>query len=311
MKPNVLTELLKTVGRELVTRRVSRVLLYRLPPYFRSAFALYEVVMFGRKLILAIPKEKRQFSIEETRRYLEQLRKRTGKRAVLMLDGITALTGARGDRGTLIPGAQYLLICHMFFRDSGRSLEERPFREIAAQTGNSVAATSRAVRNLRKFGLVHLIGGKEKQIRFKSDREELWMEAQLLGMLSDPVEKRIFTDELPGGVRMLRAGVSALQTYDPGYTGSSGPGSPDDRGYYAISRTEFDRLRKAGSLDDTEVFTGRYCLEVWNYDPAVPASAVMPGNPAVDPFSLYLSLEHTHNERIRQTLDRVVGMFLK
>ncbi|MFO7935041.1 MAG: hypothetical protein R6U78_13285 [Bacteroidales bacterium] len=298
MKHQDVTNIIRLAGRELITRRISRTLLLKLHPYLRSAYTIFEVVMFGRKLIMAIPKGTGG-NPEMASKQMDRLRKVAGRKPVVVLDSINTLQRSGLKRKKLLPSAQFLLICHMVSRDPGLSLEDRPFREIALTTGATPAAVSRGAKDLEKFGLVDVFGGKEKRIRFRSGKEALWMETQVLNLMLDPVWKKFRVNELPPGIALFRSGVPAMDAYIDFETG--------DLPHYAAGRKVYNDLKKAGILKDQNEGQGRFTLEIWRYDPGTLAGAVREGHDTVDPFSLYLQLKNTSDLQIREALDRMIG----
>mgnify|MGYP006286295817 FL=1 len=105
MKRQDVTNIIKVAGKQLLTRRISRTLLLKLPPYFRSAYTIFEVVMFGRKLIMAIPKGTGGAS-GLTEKQMDRLRKVAGTKPVLVLDSISTLQRSGLKRKKLLPSAQ-------------------------------------------------------------------------------------------------------------------------------------------------------------------------------------------------------------
>jgi hypothetical protein len=56
-------------------------------------------------------------------------------------------------------------------------------------------------------------------------------------------------------------------------------------------------------------FEGKYCLEIWKYDPMLLINN-LEKNDLVDPLSLYLSLQNNHDERIKMELDKLKNKYL-
>ena len=55
---------------------------------------------------------------------------------------------------------------------------------------------------------------------------------------------------------------------------------------------------------------GRYCLEVWKYNPKQLANLVQDDYSVVDPLSLYLSLKNETDERIEMALEQIKTKFI-
>ncbi len=57
-------------------------------------------------------------------------------------------------------------------------------------------------------------------------------------------------------------------------------------------------------------YEGKYCLEVWKYDP-LKLVGEMPNDIAVvDPLSLYLSLKDSTDERIEMALEKIIKDYI-
>src|SRR5690606_29030631 len=119
----------------------------------------------------------------------------------------------REKKETLLPSAQFLLIYHMLHRyEKNWQLERHSFKEIAERTGYTAMAITKAVENLKYFELIEVTGQKEKFIRFRLERHQLWRTAEHNKILINPVIKRVFVDAKPKDA-FLYSNTSALPEY--------------------------------------------------------------------------------------------------
>ena len=86
--------------------------------------------------------------------------------------------------------------------------------------------------------------------------------------------------------------------------------NPGKQGYYAIEKTEFYSIRKKGTLVNLNEYEGKFCLEVWKYNPLVLVGELPNDLSVVDPLSLYLSLQDNHDERIEMALDKIIEQYI-
>jgi len=139
--------------------------------------------------------------------------------------------------------------------------------------------------------------GRERLVTFSENRRAIWED--MLPRLRNPVSKivRIFKNKLPRE-NVVAAGISALalrtMLNEPAYS------------EYAISRDAWKALEKTG-IDIIPVEEPGTCLlQVWCYDPKI----LEIDDGGVDPFSLFLSLQNEHDERIDMALDKMMEQYL-
>ena len=159
-------------------------------------------------------------------------------------------------------------------------------------------AITRAVENLKQHELLEVTGDKEKFIHFNLDRHQLWNEALNRNLLINPVLKQVYVDEKPLGRFMLHSNASALPEYSDM--------NPSRQEFYAIDKNDFYELQRKNSLVNINNHEGRYCLEVWKYNPELLNEMALPDGSVVDPLSLYLSLKDNHDERIEMALEQII-----
>jgi len=322
-----------TLGIEIQPKQVTKQSLDSLPIYIGETYKLYDFLMLDRLLLLAEPKQTEDFSILQTEKHFDLLKIFFGRKIILLLSETTAFNRkrliekginfiipnkqmylpdllidlkenfsnpkAKRKNETLLPSAQFLLIYYIAHGNDAWQLEKHSFKEIAKKTGYTAMAITKAVENLKNFELIIISGGKEKFIRFKLERRELWDEALHRNLLITPVLKKVYVDEKPIGIPMLHSNTSAL----PEYTDMN----PDRQEYFALEKKLFYELQKNNALINTNEKEGKYCLEIWKYNPGIIKD--INKNEVVDPLSLYLSLKDSKDERIEMALEQIINQF--
>ncbi|MCO5951100.1 hypothetical protein [Mucilaginibacter flavidus] len=160
-------------------------------------------------------------------------------------------------------------------------------------------AITKAIDNLKEEEIVEVSGEKEKFIRFRLDRAELWNEMIKRKLFVNPVLRTVYIDEKPQKTFMLLANTSALPEYSDM--------NPSRQQFYAIDKGSFYDLLENGKLRDLNDQEGRFGLEVWKYNPLKLVGELPNDMPVVDPLSLYLSLQENTDERIDMALGQIVS----
>jgi biotin operon repressor len=322
----------ETLGISTTAIPIQKDELGKLPMYINETYKLYNTVLFNRRLLFIELRNKEEFSILQIEKQLQLLkntfettvviiiqdlaaynRKRLIEKGInfivpekqlflpeLLIDLRESFTNPRTKEKnvTLLPSAQFLLIYHIIHRYENWKLEEHSFKEIAKKLGYTPMAITNAVENLRYHEVVDVLGEKEKYIKFRLERHELWNSLEHNNVLVNPVLKTVYIDEMPKGVFMLKTNASAL----PEYTNLN----PSKQEYYAIEKTVFYGLQKSNALINKNEYEGNFCIEVWKYDPLKLVDDMTNDMPVVDPLSLYLSLKESHDERIGMALEQLI-----
>lgn len=320
----------ETLGTDLNPEPIPKRGLGNLPMFIREAYHLYNATLYKQDLILAEVKEDEPLGIVQTAKQLHEIKKVFNKKVVLVGENITAINRKRlienginfivprkqmylpdllidlrenfsnknkKDHGNkLLPSAQFILLYYILHRYDRKKLEEYTFKELAKKFNYTPMAITKAIDNLKDLELCTAEGTKEKYIRFNFERGELWNVA--LPLMVNPVLKKVYVDEKPKKPFMLRCNASAL----PEYTDMN----PDRQPFFAIEKTVFYDLQKNNVLVNANEHEGKYCLEVWKYDPRILAEDLHNDTPVVDPLSLYLSLRDSHDERIEMALEKII-----
>lgn len=163
---------------------------------------------------------------------------------------------------------------------------------LAEKLGYSIMSMSRAVDKIEAAGLAEVTSaGKRRIVRFDSDRKRLWENA--LTYLKTPVSKRLWISDLKTS-RLLLAGESALAKHSMI--------APPKQPVYAISHSDWKEMERKGGVQEAPYTEeADVQLELWRYAPGLFAEAN-----TVDPFSLYLSLKETEDERVESALEEMM-----
>ncbi len=304
----------------------------KLPLYIHETFRLYRAGIFNTEIILAELKNDEEFSIQQTDKQIQQVKKQLNRKVVMVLEKVQAYTrkrliekginfivpgkqmympdllidlreidvksGTKRKSEALLPSAQFLLIYHIIHRNQQWKMEEHSFKEIARKLNYTPMAITNAIDNLKDHTFIEVEGEKEKYIRFRYERKELWNMALQRNLLVNPVIKTVYVDEKPKDLFLLRSNASALSEYSE--LNSS------RQEYFAIEKTVFYGLQKSNGLVNLNNYEGKYALEVWKYNP-LPLIEELPNfHAVVDPLSLYLSMKQSRDERVEMELDQML-----
>lgn len=332
----ILRYIQETLGIHATANPISKSYLDKLPMYIHETYNLYKTDLFNTEIILAELKTENELSIHQTEKQVQQIRNLLNKKVVVILENVQAYNRKRLiEKGIsfivpgkqlylpellvdlrekfihpkpkqknekLLPSAQFLLIYHIIHRHENWKLEEHSFKDIARKMAYTPMAITNAIDNLKYHELVDVQGEKEKFIRFRYDRHELWNVAFEQDLLVNPVIKTVFVDEMPNDLFLLQSNVSAL----PRYTDLN----PGRQEYYAIEKTVFYGLQKSNTLINPNEYEGRYALEIWKYNPFILVGEMPNDEAVVDPLSLCLSVKESNDERIEMALDQILEKFI-
>ncbi|TDD73655.1 MarR family transcriptional regulator [Flavobacterium caseinilyticum] len=325
----------ETLGTNALENPISNKFLGNLPMYITQAYKLYDAILFDKNIVLVEQINQDDFSILQTEKHLQLIRNGIGKTVVLVLENLQSYNRKRLiEKGinfivpdkqlflpellinlnesypqaktklkskSLMPSSQFLLLFHIIHKNNNWKIEGHSFKEIAKKLDYTPMAVSYAVDDLKNHELIEVTGEKEKYIKFNIQRSELWHIVEQENLLSNPVLKTVFVDELPYSVFMLKANASAL----PEYTSIN----PSKQHYYAIDKNKFYELQKSNALLNANDREGKFAIEVWKYNPVTLLDEFPVNNAVVDPLSLYLSLKDNHDERIEMALEQIIEKY--
>jgi len=321
----------EVLGQEIKLNPVPNQVLGNLPVYINATYVFMQGSLYQRHVVFAIPKALDSLSILQTEKQFALLKGNLGlivlcmpqiatyNRKRLIEKGVNFIVPGKqlflpdllidlreSDLGentrrkapALLPSAQFLVIYHLIHKEKKWRLEEQPFKAIAEKTGYTATAITKAIDNLKYEEIVDVSGEKEKYIRFRLERSELWHDLLRRKLLINPVLKKVYIDEKPHKPFMLMAGASALPEYSDM--------NPSRQVNYATDRTTFYELQESGRLVNLNEQEGKFGLEVWKYDPLQLVGELPNDRPVVDPLSLYLSLQGHTDERIEMALEQII-----
>jgi DNA-binding MarR family transcriptional regulator len=326
----------ETLGTNAIATPIQKDGLGKLPMFINEAYKLYNTILLNNELLLVELRNNEELSILQTEKHLQLIKTVFEKKVVLVIEnlatynrkrliekGINFIVAgkqlflpellidlkesytnprAKQKREKLLPSAQFLLIYHIIHRNKEWKLEEHSFKEIAQELDYTPMAITNAIDNLKYHDIVDVQGEKEKYIRFRLERGELWRTVEQQNLLVNPVLKTVFVDEMPKDVFMLQTNASAM----PEYSNLN----PSTQQYYAIEKTAFYGLQKSNVLINPNDHEGRYALEVWKYNPLTLVDELPNDMPVVDPLSLYLSLKDSQDERIEMALEQIIEEYI-
>jgi hypothetical protein len=319
------------LGLDLILRPVEEALQNKLPLYLREGYSWQKATLDERPCIFAIIEAEHPPTIAQITKNFAEVRKLLALPVIAVFTSLEAFNRQRliqnkiafivtgrqlyipdflislkeyrdkvTKEETMTPIAQLIFLFHLLFPD--QTLKNKTFKELAVFFGTNRIGVSRAVSNLRRLNLVEVRGEKEKFIYFCLKRSELWKEAKDRGLMVDPVQRRVFVDEKPEGTPLLKSNISALSEYSDI--------NPGEQTFYAIEKNMFFALQKNQILENANKWEGKYCLEVWKYDPQRLVGETVTVTEAVDPLSLYLSMKESRDERIEMALEQIERKFI-
>jgi len=306
----------------------------KLPMFIESLYVLYNTELFNQQLILVKYKNEEDFSIKQAKIHFEMIRNAKQKKVILVLDKLSSIMRNRlVDKGInfivpnkqlflpellihfqesfspikpkneaqkLLPLAQLILLFHFLHREV--MIEQFSFKQLAQKLQYTQMAITKAVENLKQLSLITVTGEKEKSIRFTMARTELWHEIETRNLFVNPVFKSVYVDELPQNIKLLQSYTSALAEYSDV--------NPSNQQYFAIEKDLFYQLEKEKAFININPHEGKYCLEVWKYDPLKLVENMENSTQVVDPLSLYICLKSSVDERIEMALEKLLKTYL-
>ncbi|MCH9626397.1 MAG: hypothetical protein S4CHLAM2_00190 [Chlamydiales bacterium] len=285
-----------------------------LPFFLIDTYDFYETSFLKRSSLLVVAKEGVELTPVTIKKHFEQIRKRTTRLCVFVQSGTTFYNRKRlieqrisfiipgnqlylpelgielrdyfhkekADKNHLSPATQTVLI-YVLMDQRGGALTPS---QLSGQLGYTPMTMSRAFDELESKGIGKIDRkGKERLLSFKESKKEIWGKARPL--MRDPVKRQVWAK---GEKPKLIAGISALAKE----TLLAHPSIP----IYAVSLDERKRMEitELPNRDDAE-----FELEIWHYDPGLFAN-----RGTVDPFSLYLSLKESEEERVEIALEGIM-----
>jgi len=326
----------ETLGVNASSLPIQKDGLGKLPMFINESYRLYKTILFNRELLLVELRNNDNFSVLQIEKHCQLLKNIFDKKIVIVFPNLAAYNRkrliekginfivpnkqlflpellidlkesysnprAKQENEKLLPSAQFIVIYYLLHMYKDWNIEQHSFKEIAIKLKYTPMAITNAIDSLKHHEVVDVEGEKEKYIKFRFERHELWNFLIQNNLLVNPVLKTVFVDELPQSTYMLHSNTSAM----PEYTSLN----PSKQQFYAIEKTVFYGLQKSNTLVNINEFEGNYALEVWKYDPYTLIEEMDNDDSVVDPLSLYLSLKDNMDERIEMALEQIIDTFI-
>lgn len=163
----------------------------------------------------------------------------------------------------------------------------------------SYASITLGITCLEDLGLCQKVadGSKRKVIHFDKTGKDLWEQAQ--SVLINPVEERIFFDDLLSDEHYPSCGINALAHYTWL--------NPDPERIIMMTVKQLRDLRSSGTMVRPNEFDGNIIIEAWKY-PSV--TKIGTRTEWVDRLSLAVSLRDNYDARVQGELTRLIEQSL-
>ena len=192
----------------------------------------------------------------------------------------------------LTPVAQYLLLYHLQIE----SIEGLAARDLQDKMPYSYASITLGITCLEDLGLCQKVadGSKRKVIHFDKTGKDLWEQAQ--SVLINPVEERIFCDDLLSDEHYPACGINALAHYTWL--------NPDPERIIMMTVKQLRDFRNSGTLVRPNEFDGNISIEAWKYPPVTKIGTEAEW---VDRLSLAVSLREDADPRVEGEVERLIN----
>lgn len=193
-------------------------------------------------------------------------------------------------RAWLSPAAQCTVLYHLLREPLGGI----PLREIALKMKYSTMMATKVKAELKASDICRVVrNGRATVLEFATTGRQLW--EQIKPKLRSPVRKTIWVGWTKTPPSALIAGMTALSHHTL---------ITDDRlPTWALPQADLQGLLEQGiytACHDAETAMAK--MEGWSYDPQL-----LGNNLRVDPLSLYLSLQHSADERVQLQLEQLIA----
>ena len=192
----------------------------------------------------------------------------------------------------LTPVAQYLLLYHL----QVESIEGLAARDIENKIPYSYASITLGITCLEDLGLCRKLtdGSKRKIVHFDKTGKDLWEQAQ--PFLVNPVEERIFCDELLSEEHFPICGINALAHYTWL--------NPDPERIIMMTVKQFRNFKVSDALIRPNDYDGSIIIEAWKYPPVTSIGTEVEW---VDKLSLAISLREDADPRVEGEVERLIN----
>lgn len=334
MKDQLIKYIKEVVGFEILIHQLNAAIKGKLPLYLRDEYQWYEVILENRQCLFAVINDESNAGISQLEKQFQKVKEITEMPVVAVFEYLEAYNrkrliekkiafivpdkqlyipefiidlreysiAAKKKKGALSPMAQQILLLFILDKHNKLEIEQLTFKRLAVLLNTNPMGITRAVENLKNQNLIEIKGEKEKNIHFIADKGKLWMMAKEQRIFINPVMEKVYVDEIPQNINLL-------QTYDNALTEYTDI-NPTRQEYYAIEKSMFQALKKTKALINENKYEGRYCLEVWKYNPLTIKKLLFEKTQAVDPLSLVLCYNDIHDERVEMAIEQIENEYL-
>ena len=192
----------------------------------------------------------------------------------------------------LTPVAQYLLLYHLQIE----SIEGLAACDIEDKIPYSYASITLGITCLEDLGLCQKVseGSKRKVIHFGKTGKDLWEQAY--PHLVDPVEERIYCDDLLTEEHFTTCGINALAHYTWL--------NPDPERIIMMTVKQLRDFKASGVIVRPNKFDGNIIIEAWKYPPV---ASIGTDAEWVDRLSLAISLREDADPRVEGEVERLIN----
>ncbi|MGB5990035.1 MAG: helix-turn-helix domain-containing protein [Marinifilaceae bacterium] len=325
----------EVLGETIQLNKLTNNQMNNIPIHISLSYNIYKTILLDNEIILIEYKDIEGFKILQIDKHIAILRKAFDTNVVLVLSELASYNRLRLidkrinfivagkqlyipallidlrepftpnkklSNLALTPSAQVIVLYHILNQDVHKDISNISFKELAEIIGYTPMSISKAVDNLKQLELIEVEGLKEKRILFTDHKKDLWIRIKESLFFCNPVVKKIFVDEIPQDVKLLLSNESALAEYSDM--------NPSRQDIFALDKKMYHTLQKKDLLINENINEGKYCIEVWKYNPLILAELFNTNISIVDPLSLYYSLIHDTDERIDMALDKIEKKYL-
>ncbi len=334
MKELLIKYINEVVGFQILVHQLDTAIKGTLPLYLRDAYQWYEAEIESRQCLFAVVDHENYGGINQLGKHFNKVKEITKLPVIAVFDSLEAYNrkrliekkiafvvpnkqlyipefiidireynkAAKKKKGNLTPMAQQILILFILDKYNKLEIEKLPFKDLAGLLNTNPMSITRAVESLKNQELIEITGEKEKTIHFIDSKRDLWMTAKKHNIFINPVIKRVFIDKLPQNINLLKSNDNALTEYTDI--------NPTHQEYFAIENSIFQALKRTNALINENNYDGKYCIEVWKYNPLIINKLLFETNQIVDPLSLLLCYKDTYDERVEMALEQIENKYL-
>ena len=291
---------------DVITSPVGKSALWQLPTILCEAYSFYNLCFLEVDMVIAFPKVQKNITPSQLSKHQLLLQRFFGKyiifglcpvesyvqkrlakarvnfiipRKVIFLPTLMMVLREKLSTAEQLPekmpsAAQTMVLWHL----ERESLNGATAKELTEMLGVSYPNTIKSLKWLEANGVLQLNGVRNKTMEFCHKGQQLWK--QCLPMMSSPISKRVYANEVPKHI--VKAGETALAEC----TMLAEPPKP-------VYATTEDALKNIPTSKDPNF--GDYQIEVWRYNPLFLTKTIV-----ADMLSLYLSLHDSDDERVRK-----------